>query len=67
MFDAEAVKRCLEMGPNYQTRGFESSLYDRENITTIYKNRFEVLEYWGIIDRKTADECGLSMNLKVII
>ena len=43
MFDSEAVKRCLEMGPNYQTRGFESSLYDRENISTIYKNRFEVL------------------------
>ena len=47
------------MGPNYQTRGFESSLYDRENIQSIYKNRFEVLEYWGIIDKKTADECGL--------
>ena len=60
MFNAEAVMKCLEMGPNYQTRGFESSLYDRENITSIYKNRFEVLEYWGIIDRKTADECGLS-------
>ena len=59
MFNAQAVKECLEMGPNYQTRGFESSLYDRENITSIYKNRFEVLEYWGIIDRKTADECGL--------
>ena len=59
MFDREAVMHCLEEGPNYQTRGFESSLYDRENIQTIYKNRFEVLEYWGIIDRKTADECGL--------
>ncbi len=59
MFNAEAVKKCLEMGPNYQTRGFESSLYDRENITNIYKNRFEVLEYWGMIDRQTADECGL--------
>ena len=59
MFDPQAVMECLEMGPNYQTRGFESSLYDRENITSIYKNRFEVLEYWGVIDRKTADECGL--------
>jgi hypothetical protein len=60
MFNADAVMKCLEMGPNYQTRGFESSLYDRENITSIYKNRFEVLEYWGTIDKKTADECGLS-------
>ena len=60
MFDREAVLHCLEEGPNYQTRGFESSLYDRENIQTIYKNRFEVLEYWGIIDKKIADECGIS-------
>ena len=59
MFNREAVLECLEMGPNYQTRGFESSLYDRENIQTIYKNRFEVLEYWGIIDKKLAEECGL--------
>ena len=60
MFNREAVLECLEMGPNYQTRGFESSLYDRENIQTIYKNRFEVLEYWGIIDKKLAEECGLA-------
>jgi len=59
MFNAEAIRECLEMGPNYQTRGFESSLYDRENITSIYKNRFEILEYWGTIDKKTADECGI--------
>ena len=59
MFNSEAIQECLEMGPNYQTRGFESSLYNRENITNIYKNRFEILEYWGTIDKKIADECGL--------
>ena len=62
MFNSEAIQECLEMGPNYQTRGFESSLYDKENITNIYKNRFEILEYWGTIDKKTADECGLVYN-----
>ena len=59
MFNRQAIEECLEMGPNYQTRGFESSLYDRENVTSIYKNRYEVLEYWGTIDKKTADECGV--------
>ena len=44
------------MGPNYQTRGYESSLYDRENTSTLYKNRFEVLEYWGTINRQLADQ-----------
>jgi len=59
MFNEEAVEQCLEEGPNYQVRGYESSLFDRENITSIYKNRFEVFEYWGVIDKKFADECGL--------
>jgi hypothetical protein len=59
MFDRDAIQDCLEMGPNYQARGFESALYDRENITSIYKNRFEVLEYWGIVSKKFAEECGL--------
>jgi len=59
MFNRDAIQDCLEMGPNYQARGFESALYDRENITSIYKNRFEVLEYWGIVSKKFAEECGL--------
>jgi len=62
MFDEEAVETCLQEGPNYQVRGYESSLYDRENITSIYKNRFEVLEYWGILDADVARECGLEVE-----
>ena len=56
MFNADNIKECLDMGPNYQTRGYESSLYDRENTSTIYKNRFEVLEYWGVISKQLAEE-----------
>ena len=62
MFDEEAVETCLQEGPNYQVRGYEASLYDRENITSIYKNRFEVLEYWGILDADVARECGLECD-----
>ena len=52
LFNEEAIKSCLEMGANYQTRGYESGLYDRENIESLYKNRFEVFEYWGLLDKK---------------
>jgi hypothetical protein len=62
MFDADAIRACLEMGPNYQTRGYESSLYDRENIESLYKNRFEVFEYWGLLDKRTAQEAGFKYN-----
>jgi len=58
LFDADAIRACLEMGPNYQTRGYESSLYDRENVENLYKNRFEVLEYWGLLDKRIAREIG---------
>ena len=62
LFDADAIRECLEMGPNYQTRSYESSLFDRENVENLYKNRFEVLEYWGIIDKRIADEIGFEYN-----
>ncbi len=55
LFKEDAIRECLEMGPNYQTRGYESSLYDRENVQTLYKNRYEVLEYWGLITKELAD------------
>ena len=57
-FDIDAIRECLKMGANYQTRSYESSLYDRENIESLYKNRFEVLEYWGILDKRICDEIG---------
>jgi len=62
MFSHEAIEAALEAGPNYQVRGFESSLYDRENITSVYKNRFEVLEYWGVVNREIAESCGIELE-----
>jgi len=65
-FNEEAIDMCLEEGPNYQVRGYESSLYNRETVETIYKNRFEVLEYWGVISKDMAEECGIESDKDVI-
>ncbi len=62
LFKNDAIRECLEMGPNYQTRGYESSLYDRENVQTLYKNRFEVLEYWGLISKDIAKQVDLDFD-----
>ena len=62
LFKADAIRECLETGPNYQTRGYESSLYDRENVQTLYKNRFEVLEYWGLISKDIAQQVDLDFD-----
>ena len=65
-FNEEIIDHCLEEGPNYQVRGYESSLYNRETVETIYKNRYEVLEYWGIIDKDLAKQCGIESDKNVI-
>jgi len=62
LFKLDAIRECLETGPNYQTRGFESSLYDRENVQTLYKNRFEVLEYWGVVTKDIAKQLGIEFD-----
>ena len=62
LFKLNAIRECLEMGPNYQTRGYESSLYDRENVQTLYKNRFEVLEYWGLVSKDIAQQLDLEFD-----
>ena len=62
LFKAEAIREALEMGPNYQARGFESSLYDGENVSTLYKNRFEVLEYWGVVTKDIAKQLNLEFD-----
>ena len=62
LFKLDAIRECLEMGPNYQTRGYEASLYDRENVQTLYKNRFEVLEYWGLVSKQIAKELDLEVD-----
>jgi len=62
LFKLDAIRECLETGPNYQTRGYESSLYDRENVQSLYKNRFEVLEYWGVITKDIAKQLGIEFD-----
>ena len=50
-FRKSAILDLLEGGPNYETRSYETALFDRENQEEFNKNRFEVLEYWGTTDR----------------
>ena len=60
-FRKSAIKEILAGGPNYETRSYETALYDRENQEEFNKNRFEVLEYWGTIDKALVEEAGIEM------
>jgi len=61
-FRPDAISECLKMGANYEVRGFETSLLDRENVDDLQKNRFEVYEYWGTMDKELAEEAGLEFS-----
>jgi len=60
LFNLEAINKCLDIGPNYQKRGFEDDIYSADDPTYI-ENRFEVLEYWGTLDKKFLDEIGITV------
>ena len=61
-FREGAISECLKMGANYEVRGFETALLDRENVDDLQKNRFEVYEYWGTMDKNLAEEAGLDFS-----
>ena len=60
-FDSEAIKACLQMGPNYIDRGYESHLRD-DNRDDEVNTTFEVLEYWGIMDAEYAKQVGIELD-----
>ncbi len=61
-FDKDAIRECVQQGPNYDTRYFEDQiLNDDAKTQTDFADRFEVLEYWGIMDADYAREVGIDL------
>ena len=61
LFDEEAIEICLAMGGNYNTEYYEDIIqtYDKQNYGEgVTSDRFEVLEYWGILDRSLLEQVG---------
>jgi len=60
-FDKDAIRECLQMGPNYEEKGFEGQLKDNARTEEEYNSSYEVLEYWGIMDAEYAREVGIDL------
>jgi hypothetical protein len=58
-FYADAIEECLGKGPNYEDKYYEDTIREDETEAYYQENRFEVLEYWGVIDAKFAKEVGM--------
>jgi len=61
-FDKDAIRNVLQMGPNYEARDFEDQITADENrYNTDYSDRYEILEYWGVMDADYAREVGIDL------
>ena len=60
-FDKDAIRGCLQMGPNYTEKDYEHELKDDQRTEDYGSGQFEVLEYWGIMDAEYAREVGMEL------
>ena len=60
-FNKFAVRQSIEQGPNYVDRGYEAQIRT-DDVSDLSQNRWEVLEYWGVLDTDMAEEVGLELD-----
>lgn len=53
-FRSNMIEEAIDCGENYQNEDWEYTLGDRENHSQV--DRFEVLEFWGLVDKETLEE-----------
>ena len=58
-FREEALEEAVDMGPNYNPEYWEDALEDNDSSSKV--ERYEVLEYWGIIDAEIAEETDIDL------
>ncbi len=60
-FDAQAIERVISKGPNYEDKYYEDTIREDDTEPYYQENRYEVLEYWGVLDAKFAREVGMNL------
>ena len=59
MFNPDAIREVIVGGGNYTEKYFENTIHDDETEPYDNHERYEVLEYWGVLDTTTAKQMGL--------
>ena len=60
-FDNDAIRDCLMMGANYESKYYDSQLKEDSNELDTATDKFEVLEYWGIMDAEYLREAEVDV------
>lgn len=58
-FRADSIELAISAGANYVNEYWENKVSDKSDVTTI--ERFEVLEYWGMMDKERCEEANLEI------
>jgi len=58
-FREDAIEDAIDKGVNYTQKYWEEALEDQQ--TTYQINRYEVLEYWGVMDKELAELADLDI------
>ena len=60
-FYNDAIEEAIAKGSNYTDKYYEDTIREDETQAYYQENRFEVLEYWGVLDAKFANEVGMDV------
>ena len=58
-FDKDSVLETLKDGPNYRNRTYEAEIRQEDSSYRSETDRFEVLEFWGCVDRKVLEDAQI--------
>ena len=61
-FDKNAIRECLQLGPNYVEKDYEQELKDDSRNEEYGTQQFEVLEYWGVMDAEYCRQVGMEID-----
>jgi hypothetical protein len=60
-FNKDEIRNCLMLGPNYVEKDYEFELKDDQRMSDLGSSKFEVLEYWGVMDAEYCREIGMDL------
>ena len=64
-FNKDSIENLLSDSPSYQAKYFESALHSENDGQPFSDKRYEVLEYWGMLDASMARQFGLNVSESV--
>ena len=60
-FDNDAIRDCLMMGANYESKYYDTQLKEEDSNEEYGSDKYEVLEYWGIMDAEYLREAEIDV------